>query len=406
MTDRTLKDLSPATLSRLPSITIENRDLDIVELYQCGLAGSRLQLTTRAQELLADDPAFVIRDVEATPLLLATREQPDDLVSGQTIRDIDFARTWGATTDLAVIVEALPNEYDLARVDALTHRGLHVEWIVLAPRSREGRELMAGIADLVARQLRGHHHVSRLPWPTSDGDCLMAPTLPSADHIASRFGSKHHVIVSHRASGTDRSIDRGGTVVFFTGLSGSGKSTVARGLRDAIEARSDRPVTLLDGDDVRRMLTAGLGFDEAGRAMNVRRVSWVAALLAGSGSVAITALIAPFNETRAEARRIAADSNADFVEVWLSTSLEECERRDRKGLYALARAGEIPNFTGIGSRYDEPQDADLVLDTSELSVTDCVELVFAELEARAVRRGIDPLRRPDPTQELSPAYEI
>jgi len=175
-------------------------------------------------------------------------------------------------------------------------------------------------------------------------------------------------------------------VVFLTGLSGSGKSTVAKALHDTLEQRTDREITLLDGDDVRRLLSAGLGFDVAGREANVRRVSWVAAQLGRHGGIAITALIAPFAAGREEARRF-AEVGADFLEVWISTPLPECERRDRKGLYAQARAGQLPNFTGIDSPYEEPGDADLVIDTTGTSVDEAVELVLAELEARAARRG-------------------
>ena len=168
--------------------------------------------------------------------------------------------------------------------------------------------------------------------------------------------------------------DRGITV-FFTGLSGSGKSTVARGLADALVERGGRTVTLLDGDVVRRMLSAGLTFSREDRDLNIRRIGFVAAEITRHGGVAICAPIAPYARTRAEVRRMVTAAGG-FVLVHVSTPLEECERRDRKGLYAKARAGVIPEFTGISDPYETPEDADLTLDTSQLSQEEAVARVF------------------------------
>jgi sulfate adenylyltransferase len=165
-----------------------------------------------------------------------------------------------------------------------------------------------------------------------------------------------------------------GLVVFFTGLSGSGKSTVARGLVDRLH-ETDRSLTVLDGDVARRMLSSGLGFSRADRDTNIRRLGWVGSEVARHGGLAVLAPIAPFAATRAEVRRM-VEANGDLVLVWVSTPLEECERRDRKGLYAKARRGEIPDFTGISSPYEAPDDADLVLDTTHVSVDDAVEQVW------------------------------
>jgi len=173
---------------------------------------------------------------------------------------------------------------------------------------------------------------------------------------------------------------RRGLTVFFTGLSGSGKSTVARGLSDALIERGGRTVTLLDGDVVRRLLSAGLSFSKADRDLNIRRIGYVAAEITRHGGVAICAPIAPYAETRAEVRRM-VEATGDFVLVHVSTPLEECERRDRKGLYAKARAGLIPDFTGISAPYEEPDDADLVLDTSQLTPEEAVNKVLDLLVA-------------------------
>ncbi len=169
-----------------------------------------------------------------------------------------------------------------------------------------------------------------------------------------------------------------GVVVFFTGLSGSGKSTLARDLRDALLERGDRTVSLLDGDLVRRLLSAGLTFSRADRDLNIARIGYVAAEVARHGGVAICAPIAPYAAARAGVRRMVAETG-DFVLVHVSTPLEVCEARDRKGLYAQARAGVIGSFTGISDPYEEPDDADLVIDTSVVSRHDAVAAVLAHL---------------------------
>jgi len=169
-----------------------------------------------------------------------------------------------------------------------------------------------------------------------------------------------------------------GVVVFFTGLSGSGKSTLARDLRDALLERGDRTVSLLDGDLVRRLLSAGLTFSRADRDLNIARIGYVAAEVARHGGVAICAPIAPYAAARAGVRRMVAETG-DFVLVHVSTPLEVCEARDRKGLYAQARAGVIGSFTGISDPYEEPDDADLVIDTSVISRHDAVAAVLAHL---------------------------
>ncbi len=169
-----------------------------------------------------------------------------------------------------------------------------------------------------------------------------------------------------------------GLVIFFTGLSGSGKSTVARDLRDALAERGDRTVSLLDGDRVRRLLSAGLTFSRADRDLNIERIGYVAAEVARHGGIAICAPIAPYAAARAAVREMATAAG-DFLLVHVATPLEACEARDRKGLYAKARAGLIGNFTGISDPYEEPRDADLVLDTSAMSRRDAVEAVIGLL---------------------------
>jgi sulfate adenylyltransferase len=169
-----------------------------------------------------------------------------------------------------------------------------------------------------------------------------------------------------------------GLVVFFTGLSGSGKSTVARDLRDALLERGDRSVSLLDGDLVRRLLSAGLTFSREDRDLNIARIGYVAAEVARAGGIAICAPIAPYAAARMAVRSMVTEVG-DFVLVHVATPLEVCEARDRKGLYAKARAGVIGSFTGISDPYEEPTDADLVLDTSAVSRQEAVDAVLALL---------------------------
>jgi len=170
-----------------------------------------------------------------------------------------------------------------------------------------------------------------------------------------------------------------GATVWFTGLPSSGKSTVAA----AVEARvlaGGHPVYVLDGDNLRHGLNGDLGFSVADRAENVRRVAEVAALMADAGVVAIASLVSPIRADRAAARAVHARAGLRFLEVWVSTPLEECERRDVKGLYARARAGEIPDFTGIGQPYEEPESPDLEIPFG-MPLDEAVSTVLAALSA-------------------------
>ncbi|MGH8882653.1 MAG: adenylyl-sulfate kinase, partial [Stackebrandtia sp.] len=156
-----------------------------------------------------------------------------------------------------------------------------------------------------------------------------------------------------------------GVVVFFTGLSGSGKSTIARGAYDALLETGERTVSLFDGDVVRRLLSARLGFSPQDRELNIRRIGFVAAEVAHHHGVALCCPIAPYASGREAARRMAAEAGADFVLIHVNTPLEVCEERDRKGLYAKARNGIIEEFTGVSAPYEEPTDADLTVNTTD-----------------------------------------
>ena len=169
-----------------------------------------------------------------------------------------------------------------------------------------------------------------------------------------------------------------GVVVFFTGLSGSGKSTIARALRDALAERGDRTVSLLDGDLVRQLLSAGLTFSRADRDLNIARIGYVATEVARHGGIAICAPIAPYEAARAQVRRMVSEVG-DFLLIHVATPVAVCEARDRKGLYAKARAGLIDHFTGISDPYEEPRNADLTIDTSVTSRQEAVQAVLGLL---------------------------
>ncbi|KIR63092.1 adenylyl-sulfate kinase [Micromonospora harpali] len=170
-----------------------------------------------------------------------------------------------------------------------------------------------------------------------------------------------------------------GLVVFLTGFSGSGKSTIARGLADVLREGGDRTVTLLDGDVVRRELSAGLTFSKADRDLNVRRIGWVAAEIARHRGVGICCPIAPYAAARTTAREMAHAAGAGFVLVHVATPIEVCEQRDRKGLYARARAGLLTGMTGIDDPYEVPTDADVVVDTTGMSIDEAVQAVMHHL---------------------------
>jgi sulfate adenylyltransferase len=174
---------------------------------------------------------------------------------------------------------------------------------------------------------------------------------------------------------------RQGFTVFFTGLSGSGKSTIANALVAALQEWELRRITLLDGDEVRKLLSSELGFSKEHRDLNIRRIGYVAAEITKHGGVAICAPIAPFDDARSKARSM-VEVWGGFVLVYLSTSLAVCEGRDRKGLYAKARAGLVPNFTGISDPYEPPTDADVTIDTSGPTPGECVDAILVVLETR------------------------
>ncbi len=177
-----------------------------------------------------------------------------------------------------------------------------------------------------------------------------------------------------------------GFTVFFTGFSGSGKSTVANALMVKLMEMGGRPVTLLDGDIVRKNLSSELGFSKEHRDLNIRRIGYVASEITKNGGIAICAPIAPYATTRRAVREDIEQFGA-FIEVHVATSIEECERRDRKGLYKLAREGKIKEFTGISDPYDAPVNPELSLETENVEVDNCAHQVILKLESLGLIAG-------------------
>ncbi|MEG4575840.1 adenylyl-sulfate kinase [Microcoleus sp. N3A4] len=166
-----------------------------------------------------------------------------------------------------------------------------------------------------------------------------------------------------------------GFILWFTGLSGSGKTTITKALEPELKARGCK-VEILDGDVVRTNLSKGLGFSQEDRDTNIRRIGFVANLLSRNGVVAITAAISPYRSIRDEIRAM----EPNFVEVYVTAPLEVCEGRDVKGLYAKARAGEIKGFTGIDDPYEEPLNPEIICDTERENVEESVKKVLSKLE--------------------------
>ena len=184
--------------------------------------------------------------------------------------------------------------------------------------------------------------------------------------------------VAHELELSNPPLARRGLTIFFTGLSGSGKSTLANGLVTRFLEEGSRPVTLLDGDIVRTHLSSELGFSKEHRSINVKRIGYVASEITKNGGIAICAPIAPYEEDRKYNRKIISKEGG-YLEIFVNTSLQKCEERDTKGLYALAREGKIKEFTGISDPYEEPKDAEIVINSSGESPEKLVEEIYEKI---------------------------
>jgi sulfate adenylyltransferase len=215
--------------------------------------------------------------------------------------------------------------------------------------------------------------------------------LRSGGHLPEEFTRREvaEILRAHyggRPAAASRTVrgprGRSGFIVWLTGLSGAGKSTIAAALRERV--LPERPLEVLDGDEVRTFLSRGLGFSKEDRDTNIRRIGYVARLLARNGAGVVTAAISPYAETRGEVRRLAEEDGIPFVEVFVSAELEALVARDVKGLYKKALAGEIAHFTGVTDPYEPPEQADVVARTDRESVDESVARVLAALEERGL----------------------
>ena len=170
-------------------------------------------------------------------------------------------------------------------------------------------------------------------------------------------------------------------ILWFTGLSGSGKSTIASAVEQKL-FELDHHTYLLDGDNVRHGLNKDLGFSDEDRVENIRRIGELAKLMTDAGLLVLTAFISPFKVDRKMVRDLV--QSHEFIEVYMDTSLEECERRDPKGLYKKARKGEIRNFTGIDSEYEVPEQAEIIIDSVDLSIEECADQIISYLKENRI----------------------
>ena len=403
-----------------PQFTPTARELDDVELLRMGLFGSpgrfegadgptRLCLPPDVAESAQQAKGLEITDAEGVPLAIVSVEGTCPTCEGHVgvigpVRPLrgnsrrafhklyvspSASRTGLPDDTVTVPVDAPLTDDDLAAIKALgrpvlllalagveTPKGMSAPGLIRATlaAANEFDDATVFAVPLASRPTVRSDDTFRKQvvdayapgpdvwWPTGRGNV--------AEAVAG-------VVENDRPTGLDR-----GVVVFFTGLSGSGKSTLAQALCNRLIETGGRTVTLLDGDRVRRNVSRGLTFSREDRELNIERIAWIAAEVARHGGMAVCAPIAPFDRTRKVARAMAADVGADFALIHVATPLEVCEARDRKGLYLRARRGEVADFTGISSPYEEPDDADLVVDTSKLSVSDALGQVWSFLIAR------------------------
>ena len=245
------------------------------------------------------------------------------------------------------------------------------ELVELPDVALDGRSGLWALADQVPLEHRSERTLGDVAQDLAAFVDLRAPIDPELFDIATR-----------RELRRARPRGRVGFAVLFTGLSGSGKSTIARALHERILERTERTVTLLDGDIVRQMLSSELSFSREHRVLNVRRIGFVATQIAAHGGIALCAPIAPYLSTRREVRAMVEQIGAGFMLVHVSTPLEVCESRDRKGLYAKARVGTVSEFTGISDPYEVPQDPDLTVDTSSGDLDSAVDRILASIAER------------------------
>ena len=345
---------SPVTLALPPELA----DAPVVELVDPeGLPLARVTTASGAVESLTHPQYGAFRRLYLSPTDVrqryagATFVPTDDALTDEQLAEL--AALGGRVVLLALVGHGTPALSPVALIRAS-----------LAAAARLGGEVVAVLLAAHGDPESDHALGVRVVATYAGDDPVHALTEPDdgayPDDVAA-------IVAADRPAPGDQ-----GLVLFFTGLSGSGKSTLAQALVDRIHEQTDRTVTSLDGDVVRRHLSAGLTFSKADRETNIRRIGWVAAEISRHRGLAVCSPIAPFAATRQQVRQLVEDAGGAFFLVHVATPLEECERRDRKGLYAKARRGEIPEFTGISSPYEEPDDAAVRVDTTGRTIEDAL----------------------------------
>ena len=209
------------------------------------------------------------------------------------------------------------------------------------------------------------------------------PTNPEATMTEQKATNVHWHEGEVTRAERNKLLGQKGATIWFTGLSGSGKSTVAVALEKALYAQG-RLAYRLDGDNIRLGINKNLGFSAEDRAENIRRIGEVAKLFVDTGVIVLSSFVSPYRADRDMVRKLHADGGMDFIEVYVDVPLEEAEKRDPKGLYKKARAGEIKNFTGISDPYEAPQAPELVLPSHQMSLDEEVEVLLKLLKARGI----------------------
>lgn len=393
---------------------LDRDQLDLVELMlsRClgSLEGFTPELPLIVPTTVSAGPGSQLRllDGDGVPVAMVSVESPAPAVTGRLERiagvahedALDLRRSPQGVRSCAngrpsvgiFMTEALrPNQLQAL---ALAARRRHARVLLLSPLGAHdageagwyARAAAARVtADLVREALGGRPEdvtLVAVPRPprTSLQDTVIRSFGAEPVDLPEPEGPLPSVVVAELARFADPASGRG-VVVFFTGLPGSGKSTVARAVAARVMEAASRRVTLLDGDVVRRHLSSELGFSAEDRDRNVRRIGWVAAEVARHGGLALACPIAPYAAARSAARDMARSAGGVFVLVHVATPLQVCEERDLKGHYAAARAGDMTDFTGINDPYESPTDADVVLDTSVMPLDECVDAVVFGLQA-------------------------
>lgn len=395
----------PEPTSQIPQHCPSPRELDDLELLVNGGLAPRTGYDAVGPITLAlpDEVAVQSRAAGAVELvdpegLPLARVANDGTVTSLAPHEVGAFRRLHLSPDrvratydgaLSVPVAGPLTDADLTRIDE--HRdGRTVLLLALTGAGTPQGVTPVGLVrtSLAAADLLGDAHVVAVPL-ASHGDPdidhqlgqQVVATYAPGDVLAVTGAGELPDQIADLVDQDQPAPDEQGLVIFFTGLSGSGKSTLARALHDRVLEDGRRTVTSLDGDVVRRNLSAGLTFSKADRETNIRRIGWVAAEIARHRGIAICSPIAPFDQTRQQVRGYVEDAGGAFFLVHVSTPLEECERRDKKGLYAKARRGEIPEFTGISSPYDEPRDPAVRVDTTGRTIEDALGDVLDTLAA-------------------------